>query len=215
MNLAQAELIARALVAELEPYTERLEVAGSVRRQKADVKDIELVAIPRYEERESVGQAGLFGETPPPTQVNLLHQALTALDAEGDRVQTIKPGTHNIVRWPLNPDGRYWRLWLPKPALKVDLFVCNAETWGLNLMIRTGSGVGPDGNPQHGFAPAMLARWKQVSGGGFSHEAQLRTPAGATIRTPEEQDVFDAIKVRWVPPSQRVSSRDVERNALP
>ena len=123
MNLAQAELIARALVAELEPYTERLEVAGSVRRAKAEVKDIELVAIPRYEERESVGQAGLFGETPPPTQVNLLHQALTALDAEGDRVQTIKPGTHNIVRWPLTPSGRYWRLYLPKPDLKVDLFV--------------------------------------------------------------------------------------------
>ena len=37
MNLAQAELIARALVAELEPYTERLEVAGSVRRAKAEV----------------------------------------------------------------------------------------------------------------------------------------------------------------------------------
>ena len=47
MELDKAKVIADKVVAKLSPYCERIEVAGSVRRQKPVVNDIDLVVIPR------------------------------------------------------------------------------------------------------------------------------------------------------------------------
>lgn len=47
MNLAQAEKLAQAAKIELVPYCGRIEIAGSIRRKKPEVRDIELVCIPR------------------------------------------------------------------------------------------------------------------------------------------------------------------------
>jgi DNA polymerase (family 10) len=46
ISLEAAELIAKAIVAKLKPYCKRIEVAGSVRRQRPRVNDIDLVLIP-------------------------------------------------------------------------------------------------------------------------------------------------------------------------
>lgn len=47
MKYEHAILIAERVKAELEPHCERIEIAGSIRRKKAEVKDIEIVAIPK------------------------------------------------------------------------------------------------------------------------------------------------------------------------
>ena len=47
MKLEKAKVIADAVVKALEPYCDRIEVAGSIRRQKATVNDIDLVLIAR------------------------------------------------------------------------------------------------------------------------------------------------------------------------
>lgn len=47
MKLAQALAIAEKVKALLAPHCERIEIAGSIRRKKPDVKDIEIVAIPK------------------------------------------------------------------------------------------------------------------------------------------------------------------------
>ena len=46
MELKRARAIAEKLVETMAPYCERIEIAGSIRREKAEVGDIELVAIP-------------------------------------------------------------------------------------------------------------------------------------------------------------------------
>ncbi|MFA7295838.1 MAG: hypothetical protein WC211_01465 [Dehalococcoidia bacterium] len=209
--LADATRHAQGLRAGLLDACERIEIAGSIRRRKPLVKDIELVLIPRWGTEQVQGQIDLFAGAPPERRVNLAQQAIEAMPG----VEVIKPGTHDLVPWHLNPEGRYWRLWLPEAQMRVDVFVCTPETWGLNYMIRTGSGVGPSGRPDDGFAPAMLVRWKQVSGGGQARGAQLYDGAVQLRPTPEEADVFEACRVRWVPPEQRLSAADVARAALP
>ncbi len=47
MELEKAKDIARKVVKELEPYCDKIEVVGSVRRQKPTVKDIDIVLIAR------------------------------------------------------------------------------------------------------------------------------------------------------------------------
>lgn len=57
MQLKQAQEIAERVKDELAPHCVKIEIAGSVRRQKADVKDIEIVCIPkRY-----MAPVGMFG----------------------------------------------------------------------------------------------------------------------------------------------------------
>ena len=47
MNYTEAKAIADDLVAQVAPYCQRVEIAGSIRRGKAeDIKDVELVVIP-------------------------------------------------------------------------------------------------------------------------------------------------------------------------
>ena len=47
MKLKSALEIARRTVSILEPYCERIEIAGSIRREKSEVKDIEIVCVRR------------------------------------------------------------------------------------------------------------------------------------------------------------------------
>src|SRR3972149_1812673 len=54
MKLKQAYGIAGGLVMALRPVCERVEIAGSIRRGKAEVKDIEIVCVPTMELVESL-----------------------------------------------------------------------------------------------------------------------------------------------------------------
>lgn len=47
MKLEQAKIIAEKYLNILKPYCQRIQIAGSVRREKPEVKDIEIVAIPQ------------------------------------------------------------------------------------------------------------------------------------------------------------------------
>ena len=73
----------------------------------------------------------------------------------------------------------------------------------------------------------MLARWKRITGGGYSQFAQLHLAdreeqgpdgalvkvRGAVVPTLEEEDVFTACKMAWVMPEERVDFRAVLRAA--
>lgn len=47
MIYSQALEIAQKVKAQLQPHCDRIEIAGSIRRKRAQVKDIEIVAIPK------------------------------------------------------------------------------------------------------------------------------------------------------------------------
>lgn len=47
MELQKAKQIAERVMAELSPHCDRIAIAGSIRRNKPEVKDIEIVAIPK------------------------------------------------------------------------------------------------------------------------------------------------------------------------
>ena len=47
MDLGEAQKIANEVVNQLSPYCDKVEIAGSIRRQKPTVNDIDIVLIPR------------------------------------------------------------------------------------------------------------------------------------------------------------------------
>lgn len=184
MELALAQNIAKDLVELARPACSRIEIAGSIRRLKSNVKDIELVAIVEdYTSLyERLSQAGRF----------------------------IKPSVPDIIDWDPKPDAKYVRMLLNQ-EIKLDLFVAHPENWGPLFMMRTGGAVGADGNPFNGFVPGVFSRWKKMSGGGKMVGCMPTMPDGLQLVCPEEQDFFDLLEMNFVPPEERVDRKVIKK----
>ena len=111
LHVAQAE--ADVLVEKLAPHCERIEVAGSIRRKRPMVGDIEIVCIPK------AVMAGLFGDE---------QERSPDFEAVVDGMEAVKG----------SPDGKYTQRITPL-GTKLDLFMATFDNWGLILAIRTGS----------------------------------------------------------------------------
>lgn len=116
MRLEDAQKVADKLVDRLSPCVQRVEVAGSVRREKKEVKDIELVVVPKM-------GYDLFGN---PTGEPFLDHMIEALSRCG---RVVRRGTRY----------RAYQDILGNKGLNLDLFVVFPPAqWGTIMSIRTG-----------------------------------------------------------------------------
>lgn len=126
MPLAQAEAMAEQLRDNLSQYCERIVIAGSIRRQKPTIGDIELVCIPKGQ----VEQGGLF-DAPIAQGLSQLDQALSSLVDQkvllkGDRQGPKYKKFHNNT---IDPSRQ----------IQLDVYITTPEEWPVALAIRTGS----------------------------------------------------------------------------
>ena len=180
--LDEANLVAGALAKDLAPACHRIEVAGSIRRGRPDVGDIELVAVP------IIGTIpdGMFGEG----QVNRLAERIDWLLGAGV-----------LAPHPIDPKRgeRYSKLLHADSGLQVDIFSASAETFGLIFLIRTG----PAAYSQR-FVTDLRRRGLHVAGGQL-HRGGLGCGAYECelVPTPEEADVYAAARWPFVKPELR------------
>ena len=151
MELTKARAIAEDLKSRLEVGCERIEIAGSIRRQKPKPNDIELLVIPKY--------GGLVG-------VNCLEQMLIDL-MHG-----------SVLNYRLNKRGSRTygaknKLMVHVPSgFGVDIFSTNEENWWVSLVVRTG---GVETNRRIAMAAIKKGWHLQAYGAGFS------TPRGTVV----------------------------------
>lgn len=107
--------IAQRILDGLAPYCQRIEIAGSLRRERPLVGDIELVAVPKF-------GADLFGQ--PDYKQNM------------PRAFLIEKGV-TVVKGDKQPESKY--LQFLYGSYTVDLFMPLPETWGSIFLLRTGS----------------------------------------------------------------------------
>jgi DNA polymerase/3'-5' exonuclease PolX len=184
MELQQAQQIAYNVKTHIGSSASRVEIAGSIRRLKPQVKDVEIVAI--VHDYESLYR-------------NLRHVG-----------RFIKPSVPDIIDWQFKPGAKYVRMLLHE-GVKLDLFVATPENWGPLYLMRTGGATGPDGNAFNGFVPGMFSRWKKLSGGGKMEGCMPTRPDGTHVVCPEEQDFFDLLNMNFVPPEERVDKRAIKK----
>lgn len=183
MQLADALVVAQDLADAMRPYCESVHVAGSIRRRKPVVGDVEIVAVPRWV--DSPDPMDLFGESTRP--VNLLHSAWLP----GSGVRWIRAGVETVHPCAPRPDGAYWRGQLPC-GHQLDLFLAKPDNAGLILLIRTGSAE---------YSQAVVTHAKRI--GKPCKDGYLWDTLGRRIPTPTEESVFAVLGLQWVAPEQR------------
>jgi DNA polymerase/3'-5' exonuclease PolX len=130
--LALARAVAEEARARLAPACVRLEIAGSIRRGRPDVADVELVAVPRV----TPGRPDLFGA--PTTATGELHALATELLAAG--VLAHRPDKNGRPAF----GEKLKRVVFTGAAgvLPLDLFaVTPPAQWGVIFTVRTGPGA--------------------------------------------------------------------------
>lgn len=180
LKLADGERLAAWLIQCLAPYCERIQVAGSIRRRRPSVGDIELVAIPQTVQR----------------RVDLLHTE--ARNHCIERVdELIEDGYIERIK-----GGEKWqRLRLTRPApVQVDLFFADQREFPVLLAIRTGPArfskrlvtqMGPSGF-------GLLPRGWRIKNGWRVYDEQ-----GRERRFASEREFLTACACAWLEPEER------------
>lgn len=173
--------ISMELLNALQPHCEQITVAGSLRRLKADVGDIEILYVPRF------GQ--VTGESLFPSTDNLADRAIEGMLAAGwlAKRKNIKGAT----MW-----GDQNKLAVHVASgIPVDLFATTAASWFNYLVCRTGPA---DSNKR--IAAAAQAKgwtWKPYSPG-FT-----RLSDGEQRAVTSEEEVFQFVGLPYQKPQDR------------
>jgi len=185
LPLDEAGMRALELVDMLADACERIEVAGSIRRRASTVGDVELVAVPRFEE---VDEGDLWGTLVPRSA---LAARVDALIADGTLA--------------LHPDDPkrgllYQKLWIVDPGVQLDLFTPPVPSFGLILLIRTG----PADYSRQFVTDIKRARPPHhVAGGELHRGAHCWSVPCEAVPTPEEADVYAEVGRPFIDPWDR------------
>lgn len=180
VHLADARRVIGDLIEILRPFCERIEIAGSVRRGKPEVKDAEVVIIP----------------TP------YLHQQTDVL-IETRMAQYALYGEKRQKRW-----GNSYRGLLYK-GIKCELFMTTWQSWGYQYWLRTGPGDANKYIMQWLGLPHVTApvRFQEGYGWFSSHWSydgkKWVAPDRQRLRIASEEDLFKVLGMPFIPPNER------------
>ncbi len=193
MYLEEALELASRIRPLLEPFCDRITIAGSVRRESRMVKDLELVIISRPGTGSSGPQQSLFDLAPAATPIG--DDAVTAfLRAECEYEASL--WTKRLSKNGRTAFGRENKL-LRFDGYPVDVFTTSPARWGMTMFVRTGD-----------------KDWNRIAFGQLKRRGMHASPYGGVITNTKseppfeqicriEQDVFDALGIEYVEPEMR------------
>jgi DNA polymerase/3'-5' exonuclease PolX len=177
MNLQTAQRYAGKITEWLAPFCHRIEIAGSIRRERPNCNDVDLVVIPKMET-----VTDLLGV--PVSSKNLLHAHLAEYTQK-------TPGAQWLAGE--KTAGRNLLLLLPKtPRVQIDIFCATAGTFGTLFLCRTGS-------KEHNIWFAQRAKTRD---GHWDPYAGLYMSTTDAIADTEE-NLYRALDLEWIEPRNR------------
>lgn len=175
--------VASALVTVMRRFCERIEVAGSLRRGKEMVGDIEILYIPKWGRGRS--PVDLFEWT----DANLVDQCLAAMCRAGELRG--RPGKKGRFTWgPQNKLAVHVETGIP-----VDFFATTEANWWVSLVVRTGSKAN---NVALASRAQLLGRALIAYGPGVK-----KLGTGEVLEAHSEEEVFELCGVKYRAPKER------------
>lgn len=184
--LQRAHVITNGLFEALVASCQHLSVAGSVRREKKFVGDIEMVAVPL-----GTVQTDLFGAP-----------AGTVSDLDGAIERLVERPEWEWDRHQPRRGDRWKRITYVPEGANVDLFITTHRAWAANLLVRTG----PGNFSQHVMSVALRRGWHFADGFLLHmHEPPCNLGPDCTLIRDFEQEweIFDALELPWRTPQER------------
>lgn len=190
--LSEAKELAFNILNTLIPHCDKIHIAGSVRREKAFVKDIEIVCQPKETILKDMfgWDEGIIRDLEFSKQVRELGE---------------------IVKG--NTDGKYMQIKLPQ-GINLDLFMPDTDDYFRQFAIRTGSAeyshtVIARGWLKLGWVGTeeglrRIEDCQQVANGSGKSKWKIVNKNG--VRPPvwkSEEEFFEWLNVKWIEPSQR------------
>ncbi len=179
LPLHQAHNLATRIAAELEQYCQRIIIVGSIRRQRPNVGDIELVVIPKF-------MPSLLPDVP---GESLLDMALTTWLKSGRLIQANRGETFKQFFIPhLHGQGLNFKL---------EINVSSPERWAVEVAIKTGSTA---------FSKQLVT--KRSKGGLLPSDCRITEGwqiwrGQDMLRFTEEREFIEFCCNRWVQPEAR------------
>ena len=165
LDRSEVEPLAFKIIRAIEPYCLRAQIAGSIRRFKGGVNDIDIVVEPK-----------------PQCWIKLIKEIRREFDAI-----TEKQG-QKLARLHVPFASRQGR-----GHVQVDLYRASESTWGVLLLIRTGSA-------EHNVYLCNVAIRK---GYRLTYSRGLLNEGGEVIASKTEREVFQALGLPFIPPQDR------------
>lgn len=190
--LAKAEGVAQDLVRTISAVCERVQIAGSIRRRKPEVGDIELVCLPKYIDiSPSSAQPDMFRPVVSPCDTLTKHSCLDAWVFDAIEQGLFRPRPDARNRPTLGPLNKL--LVHVETGIAVDIFTATPENFGMSLFVRTG--------PAEWNIRAM-AVFRRLGMRGHAYGG-VSLGNGREVSCPTEQQVFDLLGWPWVGPEDR------------
>jgi DNA polymerase/3'-5' exonuclease PolX len=189
-KLAEMQKRAAEIVELITPFCEKVEIAGSIRRQKATVSDIEIIYIPKYEDES---RFSLFNDKQQKLASNMRIYLQTAPDFK-----------RRLNKLGYTTFGGKIQLMLYKSKYPVDFFATNEEGWALTKLIRTGS------KEFNIFLinEALLNGYK-VS---VENNCIIKTDTNENIYFKTEEEIFSLLGLDYLPPENRNALQKFKRD---
>jgi len=182
-----AAKVAQELRQALEHYCRRFIVAGSFRRHKPDVGDLEILYITKTCVKQD--PKDMFAAL----TINVADAEIAWLEAEG----VLKRRLNALGREVFGPKNKL--MVHAATGLPVDLFAATEENWWNYLVCRTG----PAENNVRIAAAARAMGWKwNPYGPGFTR-LEPRPEGGNRAVMGSEREVFDFVGLPWLEPENR------------
>jgi DNA polymerase/3'-5' exonuclease PolX len=194
MNLAGARAIAEEVRDALSPDCERIQIAGSIRRGKPEVKDIEIVYIPRMIlPQPALFDLGLSADSSIPATDRAIDDLIAnATLARDDKVK----------RW----GPKYKRAVHVQTGMVVELFAATGDNWGYIYALRTGPA---EFNhllvTKKAYGGAMPADMYVHSG--YLWHTDGEAGAHTCCHMPSEEVFFATLQLPCWPPEERTAER--------
>jgi DNA polymerase (family 10) len=170
LDRSEVEPLAAKILETIGTFCVRVEVAGSFRRGRTIINDLDIVVQP----------TAAFGFSSWLKIIKAIRETFGALtEAQGNKLA---------------------RLYLPFTSQKqgqgyvqVDFYNAEASTWGILLLVRTGS-------KEHNVKLCNLAISKGLR---LKYSLGLLNDAGRVVAGRTEKEVFEALGLAFVPPNER------------
>ena len=183
MEREKALAVARKVTGLLRPVVERIAVAGSVRRGVDEVKDVELVYVPRL----VAAQRTLFEMGKVPATETRIYQLMQL-------------GVLRLDQQVLRNGPKYKRVIHVETGAVVELFLATPDNWGLILALRTGPAPFMMTVVSHQWHNGVMPVGMKMQGGYLWRD-------GERLSTPTEESFFQEMGLQMWQPERRTKGR--------